>query len=277
MKSYNYQLVNVFAESHFGGNPLAVFTDADNLTDEQMQLIARQFNLSECVFFQTATDKSAVRKLRIFTPGCELPFAGHPTIGSAFVLHTLLNLGDDYMLETQSGLVEIHHQNDVITLALKNGVKTAECTFSTAQCAELLGLQESDILNADWVNTGTNQLLIRVNSESAVENCKISAALFNQILPNRSVYVWFTANNQAKVRLFFQANGIIAEDPGTGSAAANLGGWCIVNGLSPIDWTINQGDEIDRPNRLSLKVDENKTIFVGGKVIKVGQGELLVP
>ncbi|PJG81917.1 isomerase [Caviibacterium pharyngocola] len=277
MRQYPFKLVNVFAESHFGGNPLAVFSNADDLNDEEMQLIARQFNLSETVFFQAAADKSAVQKLRIFTPGYELPFAGHPTIGSAFVLKKLLGLSDDYVLQTKSGLVEIRHQGDIITLALKNGVKTVSCTFSLTECAELLGLQTADILNAVWVDTGANQLLIRLTSESAVKNCQINTALFSQMLPNQLAYLWFVENNHAKVRLFFHANGTVAEDPGTGSAAANLGGWAITQGLTSIDWTINQGDEMGRPNRLSLKVDENKTIFVGGRVIEVGEGVFNLP
>ena len=121
MKQYGYQLVNVFAETHFGGNPLAVFPQADGLNQQQMQLIARQFNLSETVFVQAATDQtttnqttanlSAFRKLKIFTPDYEMPFAGHPTIGAAFVLHKLLNLDDNYLLQTESGLVEIQHNN----------------------------------------------------------------------------------------------------------------------------------------------------------------------
>lgn len=115
MKQYGYQLVNVFAETHFGGNPLAVFPQADGLNQQQMQLIARQFNLSETVFVQAATDQtttnqttanqSAFRKLKIFTPDYEMPFAGHPTVGAAFVLHKLLDLDDNYLLQTESGLV----------------------------------------------------------------------------------------------------------------------------------------------------------------------------
>lgn len=279
MRQYSYALVNVFAESHFGGNPLAVFEQADGLTETEMQLIARQFNLSEVVFIQTPTLPQAVKKLKIFTPDYEMPFAGHPTIGAAFVLHSLLNLPDDYLLQTQAGLVEIQHQQDVITLALKNDVKIENAPLTKAECAGILGLKVSDIASQpSWVNTGVEQLLVELSSEQAVKNCKINANLFmKQTAIKDSLYAWYRTGKTVKSRLFFATQGTIVEDPGTGSAAANLGGWHIAQGLTPLELTISQGDEIGRPNLLSLKVDEQNTIFVGGKVIQVGKGEFYLP
>lgn len=279
MRQYSYALVNVFAESHFGGNPLAVFEQADGLTETEMQLIARQFNLSEVVFIQTPTLPQAVKKLKIFTPDYEMPFAGHPTIGAAFVVHSLLNLPDDYLLQTQAGLVEIQHQQDVITLALKNDVKIENAPLTKVECASILGLKVSDIASQpSWVNTGVEQLLVELSSEQAVKNCKINANLFmKQTAIKDSLYAWYRTGKTVKSRLFFATQGTIVEDPGTGSAAANLGGWHIAQGLTPLELTISQGDEIGRPNRLSLKVDEQNTIFVGGKVIQVGKGEFYLP
>ncbi|AHG78370.1 isomerase [Mannheimia varigena USDA-ARS-USMARC-1312] len=121
-------LINVFAQSHFGGNPLAVFYEADELDCSQMQLIARQFNLSEVIFIQSPTHSQAVKKLKIFTPDYEMPFAGHPTVGAAFVLRSQLNLPDEYILETNAGLVEIQHKNDVVTFAIKKWNKNRKCT-----------------------------------------------------------------------------------------------------------------------------------------------------
>lgn len=277
MREYPYYLVNVFAESHFGGNPLAVFYQADELSQQEMQLIARQFNLSEVVFIQSPTDLQAVKKLKIFTPDREMPFAGHPTIGAAFILHSKFQLPTSYTLQTNAGFVDIQHQNDLTTLALKNGVEIQPSPLSRADCAEMLGLTVQDIAGAPAiVNTGVAQLLIKLASRQAIENCQINARLFEK-MDNDSLYVWYRENNQANVRLFFRANGMIVEDPGTGSAAANLAGWHIANGVVPLDLTIYQGDDIDRPNRLRLKVDEQKTIFVGGNVIEVGQGVFYLP
>lgn len=110
MKTYPFYLVNVFAESHFGGNPLAVFAHADGLNDEQMQAIAKQFNLSETVFIFPPSDQhgvSAVADLRIFTPNYELPLAGHPTLGSAFILRQLTDLPNHFVLNTLAKPVEV--------------------------------------------------------------------------------------------------------------------------------------------------------------------------
>lgn len=279
MKSYFYSLINVFAQSHFGGNPVAVFYEADGLDDSQMQLIARQFNLSEVVFIQSPTYLQAVKKLKIFTPDYEMPFAGHPTIGAAFVLRSKLNLPDEYLLETNAGLVEIQHKNNEVTFALKNGAKLESTPLSRAECADILGLEISDIAYEPcYVNTGVEQLLIELSSQQAVENCKINANLFiGNIAIKDSLYIWHRTGDEVKARLFFTAQGAVVEDPGTGSAAANLGGWHIAKGLTPLNVTISQGDEIDRPNRLSLSVDEKHTIFVGGKAILVGKGEFYLP
>lgn len=279
MKSYFYSLINVFAQSHFGGNPVAVFYEADGLDDSQMQLIARQFNLSEVVFIQSPTYLQAVKKLKIFTPDYEMPFAGHPTIGAAFVLHLQLNLPDEYLLETNAGLVKIQHKNNEVTFALKNGAKLESTPLSRAECADILGLEISDIAREPcYVNTGVEQLLIELSSQQAVENCKINANLFiGNIAIKDSLYIWHRTGNEVKARLFFTSQDAVVEDPGTGSAAANLGSWHIAKGLTPLNVIISQGDEIDRPNRLSLSVDEKNTIFVGGRAILVGKGEFYLP
>ncbi|HGO5823600.1 TPA: PhzF family phenazine biosynthesis protein [Mannheimia haemolytica] len=278
MQSYPYLLVNVFAPSHFGGNPLAVFYEADGLTDLQMQLIARQFNLSEVVFIQSSTDLQAVKKLKIFTPDYEMPFAGHPTVGAAFVLHSAFDFPTTYCLQTNAGLVEIQHLHNVTTFALNNGVNVENTPLSRAECASILGLNVADIASEPcYVNTGVEQLLVELSSQQAVEKCKINANLAEKAFLKDSIYVWHREGDEAKVRLFFQSQDSIVEDPGTGSAAANLGGWHIAQGKIPIQLQISQGDEIQRPNRLLLKVDQNGTIFVGGEVILVGKGEFYLP
>lgn len=279
MRIYDYALVNVFAKEHFGGNPLAVFYEADGLNNDEMQLIARQFNLSEVVFIQKSKSKQAVKKLKIFTPDYEMPFAGHPTIGAAFVLHFQFNFPSEYLLQTNAGIVEIHHQQDIVTLALKNGVALQNAPLRIEECAEILGLEPTDIASQPyWVNTGVEQLLIELSSEQAVKNCKINTNLATEkIFLKDSLYVWHRVEDKVKARLFFESQGAIVEDPGTGSAAANLGGWHIAHQQIPLTLTISQGMEIQRPNHLFLSVDEKNTIFVGGKVIQVGKGEFYLP
>lgn len=279
MKAYHYDLVNVFAETHWGGNPLAVFFDADDLSDANMQAIAKQMNLSEVVFVQTPTVKSAVKKLRIFTPDYEMPFAGHPTIGAAWVLREKLKLADQFVLQTQSQLAELSYQNGVMQFSVPVGT-VEDAPLTKAECAEMLGLPVEKIASQpSWCNTGAAQLLVQLTDVEAVKTLQIQTALFMQKALSKDgtvdIYVWSEQNNIANVRLFFDLGGMVVEDPGTGSAAANLGSWCVKNGLSPLAWQLHQGNEINRPNRLSLIAYNN--IQVGGKVITVGNGTILVP
>ena len=278
-----FYLLNVFAESHFGGNPLAVFPEAEGFDAQTMQLVARQFNLSETVFVQRAEHQDAVCKLRIFTPAYELPFAGHPTVGAAYLLQKLLDLPNSYRLETQAGLVKVVHEGETVTFLLDNGIQTAASDVSKAEAAELLGLTADDVRDVPlWVNTGTWQLLLPLASFEAVVRCRVAdAAKFGEMLATdfakAKIYVWAEENGCAKVRLFFTQNGAVLEDTGTGSAAANLGGWMVVNGRHPLTYPIMQGDELNRPNRLLLRVDEHGVIAVGGKVVMVGQGGFVLP
>ncbi|MBV7388586.1 PhzF family phenazine biosynthesis protein [Pasteurellaceae bacterium TAE3-ERU1] len=278
MQSYAYVIVNVFAQSHFGGNPLAVFPEADGLSQEAMQLIARQFNLSETVFVKPATEQSAVKKLRIFTPEYELPFAGHPTLGAAAVLRRALDLPARYPLQTQAGRVEMVHQNDQVRFGLRNLVEITPSALSVVQMAAILGLESENIIGEVVnVNTGSAQTLVQLASAQAVTSCQIASALFLPHFARQSLYVWHESQGQVTARLFFGQQGAVLEDPGTGSAAANLGGWAIHHQRAPLAWQIAQGDALNRPNRLSLTVDNDNTIWVGGNVIEVGRGEFYLP
>lgn len=279
-RSYAYQIVNVFAESRFGGNPLAVFTDARGLDDADMQLIARQFNLSETVFLLPG-DAEAAASLRIFTPSYELPFAGHPTIGSAAVLHALQGLGERFTLRTRAGLIPIQWQDGVFRLTAVPASQRA-ANLAPADAAAMLGLAADDIgAEPMWVNAGSEQLLIRLASREAVLAARPVHELFVRhatLHPGRSIaYLWHVADNIATVRLFFEQQGAVIEDPGTGSACANLGGWCALNGLAPLSWRIEQGEAIQRPNVLYLDVDTAGTVQVGGKVQQLGEGTFRLP
>ncbi|MDC7691992.1 PhzF family phenazine biosynthesis protein [Vogesella indigofera] len=279
-RSYVYQIVNVFAESRFGGNPLAVFTDASGLSDDDMQLIARQFNLSETVFLLPG-DAEAAASLRIFTPSYELPFAGHPTIGSAAVLHAQHGLGERFTLRTRAGLIPIQWQDGVFRLTAVPATQRA-ANLAPADAAAMLGLAAADIADAPmWVNAGSEQLLIRLASREAVLAARPVHELFVRhatLHPGRSIaYLWHVADNVATVRLFFEQQGAVIEDPGTGSACANLGGWCALNGLAPLSWRIEQGEVIQWPNVLYLDVDAAGKVQVGGKVQQLGEGTFRLP
>lgn len=288
MQSYPFYLVNVFAQSHFGGNPLAVFPKADNLTDEQMQAIAKQFNLSETVFLCLPTDKhgqQAAADLRIFTPSYEMPLAGHPTLGSAFILNHLYDMGNEFLVNTNAKPIHIFIKDGRVQLKL-SGYHIAQSCANKTLLAKFSGLMADDIKDkAYFVNSGTSQILIQLNSLTALQNIQVNLnelCIFNDTNPLKnpsepSVYYWVDKGEVIHSRMFFEQNGSVVEDSGTGSACANLGAYLISQNKTPITKTIHQGDDMGRPNRLSLDVNQNQEIFVGGQVVMVGQGEFYLP
>lgn len=284
MQKYPYHLVNVFAETHFGGNPLAVFPKADGLTDEQMQAIAQQFNLSETVFIFSPTDKhgvEAVADLRIFTPNYELPLAGHPTLGSSFILHNYSNLPDEFALNTQAKPVKISVQNRHAEMQLA-GFSHENSLATVEELAKAINLTPHHITSqAFWLNSGSPQLLLQVLNKESLFNANIDKDLLAEICQKdhgrEMICLWTMENDIIYVRFFFIQNGAVLQDSGTGSACANLGAYFILQNQYPITKTIYQGDDMGRPNRLTLKVDSEQNIFVGGQVIEVGQGEFYLP
>jgi trans-2,3-dihydro-3-hydroxyanthranilate isomerase len=284
--SYSYRLLNVFAESTFGGNPLCVFEHADTLSYQQMQAIALQFNLSETVFLMSSRCASA--RLRIFTPDGELPFGGHPVLGAAQVVRDLLQSGDSLSLECQTAVIAVSAQADLWTFtAASHGLPVAlPCALSRAEIASVLGLLEQDLLSdAVWVNTGSEQLLVPLCSSDAVRRARIDSAQLHlwpkNNLGRQSVYLFaFDRTSDANViaqvnaRYFFAGHaGGVLEDPATGSACANLGAWCLANGSpTPINLRIHQGEQVQRESYLYLHVDVDRKIEVSGRVIELGRG-----
>ena len=283
MTHYHYRLVNVFAESTFGGNPLCVFEDARGLSSDTMQAIALQFNLSETTFILPSSNATA--QVRIFTPTFEMVFAGHPTLGSAHVVRELCSAGDSITLEMKAGVIPVNAINDRWTLSA-NPPTFRDCTVSRAEIAAMLSLQIADVLDGvRWVNTGSEQMIVPLASADAVQRVLPKADLLAAISSDvgRSMAYVFAANNLSRhapnheqkllSRFFFLKHGSVVEDPGTGSATANLGGWMLgANRALPLMFQIEQGASISRPCHLGLKVDANKQIFVSGRVIELGRG-----
>ncbi|MFJ3054679.1 PhzF family phenazine biosynthesis protein [Herbaspirillum sp. NPDC087042] len=284
--TYAYRLLNVFAESTFGGNPLCVFDDARGLDDATMQALALQFNLSETTFILPSTVADA--RVRIFTTGYEMPFAGHPTLGSAHAVRELLGLGDALTLEFKAGVVPVTAQGDVwtFTAPCPGGVRTAPSPLSRAEAAALVGLQADD-LAADpiWVDTGADQFLIPLKTPDAVRRAQPDSGSLDRwpasSLGRKTAYVFAfddQAPGQVLARYFFtKQGGGVAEDPGTGSACANLGGWLLATGHAlPASFAIDQGAAVDRPSRLHLAVSAERAIQVGGRVIEIGRGSVTI-
>ena len=284
MSTYAFRILNVFAESTFGGNQLCVFEDARGMDDTTMQALALQFNLSETTFILPSERANA--RVRVFTPGHEMRFAGHPTLGTAHVVRDLANTGDALSLEFTAGVVPVSAEGDVWTFTAPQpgGLKTAAANMTRAGMAALLSLKEDDLLAAPlWVDTGTDQLLVALRSTDAVRRTRPDSAQLDawpeSSLERKTVYVFaFDPERPGRVLsryLFAKQGGGVAEDPGTGSACANLGGWLIANGHPlPAEYHVEQGEAVQRPCLLRLKVTADCAIQVGGKVIEIGRGKI---
>jgi len=284
MASHRFWLLNVFAESPLAGNALAVFEDGTGLSDERMQALALQFNLSETTFmFPSAV---ATAKVRIFSPAFEMPFAGHPTLGTAHVARALLGGGDSLTLEMRAGVIPVTAEGDTWTLRA-NPPTTRPVAATQADLAAMLGVDEQDLREgAMWVDTGSEQLIVRLRTPEAVRRCRPDASLLERHASNPQraglVYVWAHDDvpptedgEQILARFFFSKHGAVIEDPGTGSACANLGGWLLARRFElPLTFSIAQGELTGRPCKLGLRVDAEQRIFVTGNVIEIGRGEI---
>jgi trans-2,3-dihydro-3-hydroxyanthranilate isomerase len=280
MSPHRFRLVNVFAESPLSGNALCVFEDGRGLSDAEMQGLALQFNLSETTFLLPSS--VATSRVRIFTPTFEMPFAGHPTLGSAHVVRALRGAGDSIALEMTAGVIPVKATGDVWTLeARPPAARPTEATV--AQIASMLGIDDRDVdPRVMWVDTGSEQLVVPLRSPEAVARCHPDPGLLARVAANGRraglAYVWAREGEAAVVaRFFFLKYGSVIEDPGTGSACANLGGWLVATGSPlPAALTVRQGEQTGRRCRLGLRVDADGRIFVTGKVIEIGAGEVLV-
>jgi trans-2,3-dihydro-3-hydroxyanthranilate isomerase len=277
--SLRFRLVNVFAEdSRWSGNALAVIEEARDLSDEDMQAIALQFNLSETTFVMPS--EVATARVRIFTPLFEMPFAGHPTLGTAHVVSQLRSVSDAVTLEMRAGIIPVERNGDTWTLCA-NPPALRQASSTHADLSKMLGLDERDVAGpVMWVDTGSEQLVVPLGSREAVERCQPNPDLLALHGSNATrqglVYVWAQdVDGQVVARFFFLKHGAVIEDPGTGSACANLGGWYLATKTRlPIDLVVRQGEKTGRRCRLRLRVDAARRIFVSGRVVEIGRGEL---
>lgn len=277
MSHYAYRLLNVFAESLFGGNPLCVFEDGSGLDDATMQKLARQFNLSETTFILPPEDAEAIARVRIFTPEQELPFAGHPTLGTAHVVRDLMETGSQLTLQLKAGLYAVRGDGSTWQFDAQTA-RTRTVDTAPADLARMLGLQASDLeAHPLWVSCGVEMLLVPVASSDALRRAAPLLDLMRQYARTPegfvAVYLWAPpSEGVVGARMFFEANGSLVEDPATGSAAAALGGWRQAVGLPlPAAIVIEQGVDCGRPSRLYLDVAAD-SIKVAGSVVELGRG-----
>lgn len=281
VKRLKFHLVNVFAtDLALSGNPLCVFEDADGLSDAQMLALAIQFNLSETTFVLPCDRADA--RVRIFTPNGEMAFAGHPTLGTAAVVRTLGDKSDRLTLDLPVGPVPVTRQGDTYTLQA-HAPQWRDAGASRAELAHMLGIEEGDLGERPlWMSTGNEQMLVPLSSAQAVERVRPVPELAARWANDHGMvklYVWHEREDGVvAARFFFEKQpGILQEDPGTGSACANLGGWCLATGRDlPVRLTVQQGDHLGRACRIGLLVDIDRSIHVSGRVAALGTGTIML-
>ncbi len=279
---YSYQVVDVFTRVPLEGNALAVFPDATGIDDATMQRIARELNLSETVFVEDASLPNCVKRLRIFTPAREMIFAGHPTIGTGFVLvqQGLAPAGSDrFRVEEKVGAVTIRVEKTNPPLVwLETPSIAFETVFRASICAEVLRLQPDDLLGVapQIVSAGNPTLLVAIKSKEAVDRASLDSELFSK-LKNPSaapfcIFVFTPTADGAYSRMFAPDYGI-QEDPATGSSTGPLGAFMKRHNLLPNSgvgrFVSEQGTKMGRRSLLYFEISEERggdSISVGGHV-----------
>jgi len=296
---YRFHTADVFTQRRFGGNPLAVFPDARGLTATQMGTLAREFNLSETVFVLPPADPANARRLHIFTPGRELPFAGHPTVGAAFVLAAL---GE---IETPTEETRIVFEEGVglvpVTIQSRDGVpRFTQLTVAqlpalgapapaVAAVAAMLSLSPDDVVHEEnalqTVSCGMPFLMVPLRSREALRDAKPRADLFRVTLgPSKTteVYVFWDDGARVHARMFV-LDPEMKEDPATGSACACLGGYLAWHGRTARGSTstirVEQGVDMGRASLLEVEVDTAGDgavtgVRVGGASVLVAEGSI---
>jgi PhzF family phenazine biosynthesis protein len=280
------RLLNVFSLENdpFSGNPLAVFEEAAALPDHEMQAWARQLGLSETTFVTAewaGGDGRCGADVRIFTATYEMPFAGHPTLGTAHVVaarHAEATGApvDEVALTMPAGTIPVRRTDDGWQLSA-NAPRHREVEVAPDDLAAAVGLDVDQLVDgaAQWVDVGVEQLIVQLADVESVRACAPDVARMRRHLasPGRPphVYVWaWTGPDTVEARLFAVSGTTVEEDPATGSACSNLGGWLVGRGTRDLRVTVSQGAAVGRPSRLVLTVDADGGIHVSGRVTEVG-------
>lgn len=304
---YRYYTADVFTDRMFGGNQLAVFPDAAGISEDQMMSITREFNFSETVFVLAPENPRHTRRIRIFTPGKELPFAGHPTVGTAFVLAATGELAfaggeERIVFEEGVGPVTVLIRGEpgkptFTRLTAARMPEPSESPVSAADLARLLGLEKGMVMDGKLrpqiFSAGIPFLFVPIISADALGKSRVQPDVWDAIAKSVEIpelYLvtqesWATDRSTGPVspglvraRMYAPHLGI-PEDPATGGAVAALSGYLtsrVDPGDSPLHWTVLQGVEMGRPSKIELEVErrggEITAVHVGGESVLVSSG-----
>jgi trans-2,3-dihydro-3-hydroxyanthranilate isomerase len=275
--TFRYVVCDVFTDRPLAGNQLAVFTDAREIPDETMQSLAREMNFSETVFVLPSEDGHA--RIRIFTPTNEMLFAGHPTLGSAFVLAGPLQL-DEIRLETGKGVIPVRLEREgarIVFGRMEQPLPTIELYAEADTLLEALGVERSE-LPVEAYDNGMGHVYVTLGSEEEVAALKPDLSRLTDLPPSLGVNTIAGKGSRWKTRMFAPGGGV-AEDPATGSAAGPLAVHLARHGRIGYgdEIEISQGAEIGRPSTLYARVegsaDKLERVEVGGSAVIVARGE----
>lgn len=287
-RSYPYRVVDVFTDRPLEGNPLAVFPDASGIDDATMQKIAKEFNLSETTFVFPATRAGCAAAVRIFTPSREMPFAGHPTIGTSFVLLDERRVaGGAFVLEEKIGAIPIRVENGARPLIWLRTPPIRDGEIIDASlCAQALGLETGDLLPArpQLLSAGNLALFVALKDKAAVDRAWLdsrgAAALRGGTREPMCVFVFTPTAEGAYSRMFAPDHGV-AEDPATGSATGPLALFMMRHGfVASADGTrfvSEQGTKMGRRSLLYVEISGKpgaQHIDVGGYVTPIARGTM---
>jgi len=295
-RELKYEHLDVFTEKPLGGNQLAVFPSPGQLTQIQLQAIAREMNFSETTFVYPPKSSGADARVRIFTPAEELPFAGHPTLGTAYVVASRVKGGkkkpERIVLELGVGAIAVdveYRGKKIHQLTMHQPLPAfGSALQNREQAARALGVSPEEILGGGVISNGLDFLIIEGTTLAAVQNARCNIEDAVKVIKRHAVHaVYFFARLQGRgpnvhARLFAPTLSVL-EDPATGSAAGALGGYLarIYKFPMKLNLLIEQGIEIKRPSLISVHVNSERgtieAVTVSGKVVSVGQGVISLP
>jgi PhzF family phenazine biosynthesis protein len=270
-----FRQVDVFTTAAYYGNPVAVVLDGSDLTTEQMQHVAQWTNLSETTFVLPPTDPGADYRVRIFTAVVELPFAGHPTLGTC---HAWLENGgspknaESVVQECEAGLVQVRQTDDGLAFAAPPLLRSGPVDDAVvAHIADLLGLPVGDIVDAQWVDNGPGWVAVLLASADAVLAVRpgvvdLDVGVVGPYPPGSAAAF--------EVRAFTPKDGMTEEDPVTGSLNASLADWLLRTGRAEAPYVASQGAERGRAGRVHITCDDAGHIWVGGGTVTCVTGEI---
>jgi trans-2,3-dihydro-3-hydroxyanthranilate isomerase len=289
MSRAKFYILDVFAESRYQGNQLAVFIDIDGIADFEMQQIAREINFSEITFVLSDNESEKSYRVRIFTPMQEINFAGHPTIGTAWLIQKeiIRKPVDKVTLDLKAGSIPVTFKENGMTW-MKQLSPTFGEIFNIKILAEILQIDSSEIderFPIEAVSTGMPAIIIPVKKLNSIKKIKINKEKYFEFvskIESKALLTYcpetYNKENQLNVRVFVDYYGI-PEDPATGSGNGCLAAYLVKNnyfGNESIDICVEQGYEINRPSRLYLKASKKNgeySIEVGGKVQLIATGD----